>query len=291
MKALVAFLMIAILGFTTACAPKRKSEEKPLLKAYRLIDDQRTEEAIAYLEELLEKEPDNTDYKVALASAYAHKAGVRMQTLAPVVSAAKDANDLGEKLMAGLNALEGSDTKTIGTYIGDLIEANQRLLAVVGLIKAIPNVDGTGIQYIHQGLTILDGISEIRPADAVYRAVLRIVQLKHDLVSNGFTETTAANALDATCVFDPTELRKVISRQSQLLSKIVGDIAIAQPSEAKRLSEVQTKLVEKATELTSRLASSNLTNDDDPTTIEIKRALLNHGFGRLLKCGGEKNDK
>ena len=290
MRGLLALLMIALLAFATACAPKKKTEEKPLVKAYRLIDDQRTEEAIAYLEELLAKEPDNADYKVALASAYAHKAGIRVQTLAPVITAAKNANDLGEKLMAGLNALGPSDKKTIGNYIGDLIEANHRILAVVGLIKAIPDVDGTGIQYIHQGLTLLDEIEKIRPADAIYRAVLRIVELKHDLVSNGFTDTKAVNALDATCAFDPTELRKVIARQSQLISKIVGDVAIAQPSEAKRLSEVQTKLVEQATELTSRLASTNLTNGDDPATVEIKRAMLNHGFGRLLKCGGEKND-
>jgi hypothetical protein len=85
---LIKILMLVCIASCFGCGKKtnKNEQDEVVLKSYRLIDSDRADEAIELLENHLSKDSTNNTYKSVLASAYAHKGGVKIQKFIPIVN-------------------------------------------------------------------------------------------------------------------------------------------------------------------------------------------------------------
>ena len=326
--------------FSLGCS-RHRAPETTSVRAYRLIDAQRTDEAITLLEASLDKDPNNYDYKVILASAYAHKAGFRIQRLISVmdhikemsaikdpeklpVQNLKDENTKGSGIEAKNNPSKSSNAPpTTGAETPasshselansakeqDSISQGQRVdhalsqlnvmlnrfNAATSIYESVPSIRNDELIYLRQAIEILNDLgSEIKQPEALYRGALRIVLFKHilaenlvgEVVAQGFTfDAESSPASNKHCNINAAELNDAIILLGQTLIGVFTDMSIANPKNGKdmmRLADSTAGLISQMTLTTTTLVALN-----DVSSVVFKQTLLQNGFGKLIRCGGD----
>src|SRR5687767_4959672 len=81
-RAALGCVVLATIAMAGACAGERKSEvEHPIREAYALMDQGHNAKAVILLERVVSTDPDNSEARVLLASAYLGQAGVDVYEL------------------------------------------------------------------------------------------------------------------------------------------------------------------------------------------------------------------
>ncbi|KYG61775.1 hypothetical protein AZI85_06015 [Bdellovibrio bacteriovorus] len=141
------------------------TREKALSRGFSLLDDGRTDEAISYFAELSAKDP-HYHVKLALASAYAARAGVKIEKIYSFV------------VVKEIPQIEIAHAKTGEPTTG--------LLSVLRQVSAhwekVPELSSAPREDISRALQVLEDVTE--PGAALYSATLRVVYIK-SLVSEG----------------------------------------------------------------------------------------------------------
>ncbi|WP_413568340.1 hypothetical protein ACLWBD_12035 [Bdellovibrio sp. HCB117] len=141
------------------------TREKALSKGFSLLDDGRTDEAVSYFTDLSAKDP-HYHVKLALASAYAARAGVKIEKIYSFVAVKE------------IPQIEIAHSKTTEPTTG--------LLNVLRQMSAhwekVPELSSAPREDISRALQVLHDVTE--PGAALYSATLRIVYIK-SLVSEG----------------------------------------------------------------------------------------------------------
>lgn len=263
-------LLLAMLFVVGCSKDKSAAKNDEILKAYRLIDDQRTDEAIELLESSLRKNPNQYDQKVVLASAYAHKAGIKVQKLVKAVQLSKNLKDLKKKL-------PDQSSRSLAALF-------MRLSKALSTFNAIPSVSVEQSEYLRHAIEILKSLEDqIRPHDAVYRAVLNIVLFKHifeqNLFGKGDDDDLASNAR---CRVDLDLVQSTVKVLGQIMIEVFVDTAYANPKNAKGLDERIKKTEEFVISVSS--LSESLTLSNDLSNGYLKSVALESGFGKIIKC-------
>lgn len=183
------FLLIAVV----ACAPKEDSsvQRDPLETGYRLIDKGQYTDAISHLEDLSRQDP-RPEVKEALASAYAARAGLQIETYwsfivgfqAPLLSLDRVNSRLPSlKVNAILGQLDGKVPGSRSSGLAELARVISTLDLWQEKIDRIPSLKGTAREDAERALAVLQDTP--RAGGRLYRALLGLVAFKSDL-SVGF---------------------------------------------------------------------------------------------------------
>ncbi len=334
------FVCALSIFLNTGCG-RHHTAESTKVRAYRLIDAQRTDEAIALIEMALDKDPGNYEYKVVLASAYAHKAGFRIQRLISVMDHAKEMSGIKdpEKLQTHGAAIEAAEKREIenkktdvkpedaapNSLAGavppnrstgkaeskenDTISQSQRVdnalnqinvtlnrfNAALRIYESIPSVRKDEVVYLQQAIEILNELgSTIKQPEALYRGALEIVLFKYilaenligDVAVNGFSPLGGDSiATSKDCRVNVGNLNDNVILLGNTLVSIFTDMAIANPKNGKdsmRLAESTAGVISQMT-----LTTTSLVALDDVSNVVFKQTILQNGFGKLIRCGGD----
>lgn len=163
MRRLIQLTLIAVLFLTLGCQSKEEPEtrESRLSAGHRLIDQGQWDEAIAYLKKLEQQDP-HLHVKLALASAYAGRAGVRIEKIYAFLTV----KALSPFTLAP--AVVRAESKTQ--------ELMQSLARYVAHWEKIPELQAAGRRDLEQAVKVLQGQNE--PGAHLYAATLRVVLLK-----------------------------------------------------------------------------------------------------------------
>jgi hypothetical protein len=166
------FFALILLTFSfVACQPKEETEtrQSALSRGFKMMDEGKNEEAINYFAELAKKDP-HFHVKLAWASAYANRAGVRIEKIYSFAVLAPKIQDFKVQFQ-GLSFDRQTEEliKSVNTYLGRW--------------NKIPTLSAVARGDLQKALDVLAPSEE--PAVRVYAAVLRLVLLK-SVTSEGF---------------------------------------------------------------------------------------------------------
>lgn len=276
----ILLLLVASFLVTGGCAPQKSMNEAPLTRAYRLIDSQRDDEAIEYLNQLIQKD-SNQDYQVALASAYAHKAGVKIQKFAGLVGDSQKISDLPQDLKL-VDDKEKELTFKIDDFANNLSNLLVKYSKILTVYAAIPSVSSENSMYLEEAIKIMESIEKPRPSDAIYRAILRVVQFKHFVAQNLVGSIVDSQQVVKGCSLDLSAVNDSVVKLGHILVNILDDLAIANPSKAKDLAAQRAQIADETFSLTLVVTGTSVA--DEATNTFIKHVVVEESFGKLLKC-------
>ncbi len=272
--------MAPLILLAIGCGSQKSTNEAPLTRAYRLIDAQRDDEAIEYLDKIIQNEP-NPEYQVALASAYAHKAGVRIQKFASLVGDAKKISELPHELQ-----FTDNKDKETSFKVDDFAIALSSLLIkfskVLTVYAAIPSVNAADSMYLEEAIKIMDSIEKPRPSDGIYRAILRVVQFKHFVAQEMVGPIGNGHQTANGCVLDLKSINYSVVKLGRILVNILDDLTLATPSKAKDLTGQRAQIVDKTFSLTLVVTGTSVAGE--ASNAFIKHIVVEESFGKLLKC-------
>ena len=276
---------LAILLSFSGCGNKNQDRNTDtVLEAYRLIDEQRTDEAIELLESSLAKDPKNSEFKAVLASAYAHKAGIKIQKLVPILNQTDKLKKMNDKLP------DISKDKSISEKVNaGALNVAMLLTRFAGFFEtysSVPLVTKDQATYLSHAIYILNDIgSEIKPEDVLYRAVLEIILFKHVLSEGLIGEFSEPQTKDEqTCRIDLGNVNDTVIKLGKLLIDIYNDIGFANPKQAVDMKKMAEQTGESDSNIT--IATTTVTVLDEAANIFLKQAIVQNGFGKIIKCGG-----
>lgn len=166
------FLTLILLTFSLfACQSKEEPEtrEKALSRGFAMMDEGKNEQAIEYFKNLAQKDP-HFHVKLAWASAYANRAGVRIEKIYSFAVLATKTQDFKVQFQ-GLSFDRQTEEliKNINTYLARW--------------NKIPVLDVQARADLQNALDVIRKDQE--PAVRVYAAILRLVLLK-SVTAEGF---------------------------------------------------------------------------------------------------------
>lgn len=262
----------------SACQEKpRVTRIDVTARAYRLIDAQKPTEAIQLLESALQKEPENRTYRMALASAYAHRAGFKIQKLIPVLNKAQSYQNLQQSQLDPA----GPSVKPLAFNAAQLVDRSHALSQV---FASIPAVSQENSQDLMQAIDTLKELGpELLPEEAIYKVVLQVILFKHYLELSLLGPSPAQNPAQlAECRIEAKTLTESVQLVSDLLLDIYQDLGVAHPSQVPTLQRLTEETEKSRAEILKTASSFN--SMDKNSQLFLKISLVKLGFGLVLKC-------
>lgn len=277
------FLFFCILSFVfLGCSNKPENTEDPVLESYRLIDNQRTDEAIDLLETHLANDQKNNTYRSVLASAYAHKAGIRIQKLVPAISESEKLKKLSEALPK-VKADESNAKRTNADTL-NVVAWLSNLSDVFHAYSAIPVVETENLVYLRHSIYILNEIgTDIKPEDALYRAVLEVILFKNILAGTfkgGLVDSAKIDT--AACLVDIGSFNDTFVELGKILIDIYGDIGIAFPKQAASMNDQANRVKETVSKIAE--SAKVVSGLDELAKLTVKQAAKDRGLEKIIKC-------
>ena len=272
----------------TACQGNDSRDKKDdiILTSERLIDEHRTDEAIYLLEGHLVTDSNNPRLRPTLASAYADKAGIQIHVLLPIVSQASEMQAAEDNLKRVLKEISDDNDKRTGISMIQFSALLQSLSSATKMYGSIPSLSKVQSTYLSEAIGILNDIGPtILPQDALYRAILEIIQFKnvlHDEFVGEISPKFDPNNIN--CRLNQDLIVQNLSDLSRIAIAIVNDIAIANPSQTPQLKT----LTEQINNAMIKMKSENLsvTSLNASSNVFLKNAAMEAGFGKILECVG-----
>lgn len=264
------------------CSPRPQDPSKEkLLKASRLIDAGKPDEAISYLEKLIEQEPQNTDAKVALSSAYAAKAGIKVTSFAGMIINARSV----ENVMAELSKnAEPSTTPTgqVDEFLKKVSSLMSKASGVARIYVDIPEIRDDVYPYLLYAIEILEEQKDLKAEDKIFKVIMEIIVLKHMISTDLVVGIFQKDWYSQKCVLNFNKFNRSLIKTGKLVVAILEDLEVAHPSKAKELNELSGKIVSSISDLTS--AATSITVLDEASQMFLKNAIISAGIGNLAEC-------
>jgi hypothetical protein len=187
---------------------KRTSDE--LSRANFLIDKKQYSEAIYILNSRLERNPQDQKTRVLLASAYSGRAGLSMASFAVFAHEVDKWRQIDELL----------PVVDDGSWIQTVAKISFRLQVSLRAFDALPILSlPEAVADLDLALKTLDGAGRIFAGMSIFRALVRVVYFKHQLVSQYRPKLLPA------CKIASGELTTWLTSVSTEVGKIVDDVA------------------------------------------------------------------
>jgi len=298
-------ILILILIFS-GCKKNNQPKEDSIVKAYRLIDQQRTNEAIDLLESDLKTDPNNNEMKFVLASAYAHKAGIKIQKLVPIITQLEkfrgfknkkanvkkefDYNQLDqnkknivnkENSISSSTQINSSGEKQINKLAITASNFFGRMSSILETYAAIPSVSTYQVEFIKHAISLINSIgTQVNQEQALYRALLEVILFKY-LMDEIVTDETIDTSIieNQRCIINQDKLNESITLLGNLVIDINKDMALANPKHAEHLVKMNKDINQQITQFPTSLNSM-----DNASASIMKRMAIENGLGKLIKC-------
>lgn len=291
MKSLTRTVCIILFGLVAAgCSGKRDSQESgsaTLLNTYRLIDENRSEEAIVILEAELDRHPNDVRLQLALASAYSSLAGVDITKLFPSIENAvikkdfKKIRDQLDKKRQSLKTATTSEKKAALT-----IESWVALFRLISLsfetFNQIIEVNPDKLVYLYEAIGIVENIERKSRGNYLFLAVLELVAFKNELMTSSLPKVISQQKQTNRCQVDVANVPQIAIFIKESIRHIVTNLAKAYPKQEKTYSEVASYF-ESAAQMLSE-AAVGLSNADQLATALALTNGLEESVGTKLEC-------
>lgn len=280
-------ILATTLLLATACAPKKSNQHEDfVLQSYRLIDEQRTSEAIALLERELINDPGNYSYKIVLASAYAHKAGFKIQKLVPTIMQIDKLNKSTEKKenVQKETSQKSKDNGANNTTL-QIAALFSKISGALEAYSSIPVINRDESTYLVHAIRILNDLAgELKPEDAVYKAILEVVLFKHILAEDLLGEFAPPSTKgEANCRVDLETVNGTVINLGKLLIDIYTDLGFSNPSQAQKMTSIANETAEAVSDITLGITTMSII--DEASNVLLKQSAIQNGFGKIVKCG------
>lgn len=184
------FSLFCLFAAVVACAPKEDSsiQKDPLETGYQLIDKGQYTEAIGHLENLRREDP-RPEVREALASAYAARAGLQIETYwsflvgfqAPILTPERlGARGPSMRVNGVLGQMGGKSPAASQSGLIELANLLSTLELWREKIERVPTLRGPGREDAERALEVLRGNE--RAGGRLYRALIGLVAFKSDVV-------------------------------------------------------------------------------------------------------------
>ncbi|MGE0632500.1 MAG: tetratricopeptide repeat protein [Pseudobdellovibrionaceae bacterium] len=216
------------------CGRLEKKSESPQLKSYKLIDAGRSDEAIVLMERELEANPENRSYRMTLASAYAHKAGFKIQKLLPLIKNGKP--------LPSWKSIQKANAKKSKTELATLKLSwhLRNYLHFMETYRSIPDIHEDKIGYLRAAIETMQVLEKPYPEEALYRTVLNVLLLKYQIQN----EILGKKKSQDTCKIDLSFIEDRIKSVGETLIDMMSDMEIVTPKKKKEYSELREDTVE-----------------------------------------------
>jgi hypothetical protein len=238
------FTVIAFLSLSVGCTPKQNTNESPKIRAYRLIDSDREDEAIALLSAQLETPglPDEQirEYTVILSSAYSKKSGVDFKKLARFAEftdrVLKLDLDKEQKIQLEQNLEpktaandENQQANDMKTFARGLARQSQIFL----IISKIPQVTEDNLDYLEYSIFLLDNLAKKTAGDHLFLALNKIIFARSLFQSHKINELVQVQdeEKNASCTVDLKSFTEKYKYVIDVLVSALHDLAIANPEQ------------------------------------------------------------
>lgn len=274
-------LSIVISFGVVACAPGGEQESDPILKSYRLIDTQRTDEAIELLEVELSRDPKRDELRIALASAYAHKAGMKIQKFVGIVTQSERL----EKLIKSMDERKPPAEKTTAVDEASLRMANvlKRFSVVAEIYAGVPSIESQNVIYLQHAIHLLSEDKSIPAKNVVYRLILQILLFKHFLNEKWISEPEVINGKKIKqCSLSAATVNDNIVNLGRLLINIVHDVGYVDPNQAAKMKSLAARIGDEIASASLVLTGVSLL--DEAAKISLAETAKAQGFGKMVEC-------
>lgn len=230
-------LIIIYLSFVIlSCAKKENnsSHKDVVVESYRLIDEKRTDEAIQLLENALKDDEQNVDLKMELASAYAHKAGFRIQKLVPAVKQIEKLNKILKEEKKKKEEKNPAAEKKIDENASEIASILLKYTIFLETFASIPSPSQEESKILSHAISIINDLGNaIQPKHAIYRAVLSILLIKY-YMTNGLVDDPELALIKNKefCQIEVKNLSLYIRKLGELIVDVHYDLAIAHPNQS-----------------------------------------------------------
>lgn len=251
-----------------ACGKSNKvSNETPLLRSYRLIDENRTDDAINYLTSQIDERdavapsgqddsPDTTRLRVALASAYGKKAGVDVHAMAKAFQAGKSIASVKavkfDKIDEAKASNQDHQLEALAVWIVESLKG-------VEVVEVIPKIEADKIMYLQQAIRILNSTPKLLPGDLVYSALLKVIYVRAEFeVSELKTVLPTVHQENGQCIAKVSDFRDYLVRASKLLLSAYDDLGNAMPTKKAQFQKDSQVIVDLTTSIASVTAATDI---------------------------------
>lgn len=275
MRNLTTILLISVLAFVGCSRQKKQQSDNVLLESYRLIDEQRDDEAIELLQNALQKDPNNREYRMTLASAYAHYAGIKIQKLAPLVASFDSLSK------AFNNSKEISKISQVDVTLESWVTLLQQFSGIFSAYSSIPELAPDKVIYVEQAIKEINLLGKLSQNEAIYRGILRIILIKNKINTKLLGQFTNENPDQ--CKVDIDSMNQNILGIGRDVIAAMEDIQTANPDKAGEITQWKKKTADMVSDLSLITTSAMVL--DEVSTIALKKSIIEEGFLKLLKCG------
>lgn len=262
-----------------SCNKGRPKNTDLVSRAYQMIDAQQPGQAILLLERGLQEDPENPEYKRVLSSAYAHRAGFKVQKLVPILKSAQEFQRLQGQTLE--NSPEKEKVKALALDASSLVSKAGGLSEV---FASIPAVQGPQVSDMIHAIEILSELGpELQPADAIFKVILEVILFKHYLVENLLGESPASSNKELeNCQIQADLFIETFQTLSQLLIDIYSDLRIAHPSQTPQFERLTKETKESVK--TALKTAQGISSLDKNSLLFLKFTLIKTGFGKVILC-------
>lgn len=279
MKYLGYVLLIIATVSSLSCGKKSSAySDGVVVLSYRLIDSNRTDEAIELLEQNLALQPANIEYRIILASAYAHKGGFRIQRFVPVLSQRQNFSQIRNSFRR--NNSDSGESESMANSIANILMGASGLFRIYSVI---PVIEPDRIFYIRHAIEILKAVPHIESEHALYKAILEVLLFKHLFSEKLAAEfTQPANRTESSCRIDLMVVNDVTLEMGRLLIEIFSDLSISKPSSQESFQELSNDVAAAVSDIS--LATAGISAIDEVSQLFLKQLAIQNGLGKLIRC-------
>jgi len=247
------WVLIATLVFGGCQKDKAEPLCDPLDAKYKLIDRGEYNQAISELQELSVKDA-RPAVKVALASAYAARGGIRVEDYwgfvigfdAPLVPPGTiPGNATIESIQKIAKQAKGDMDPRDVRALGNLVNAMAVWERYKDRVDAIPVVSGQALVDLTEAVKVLTAVET--PGGHLYRAILNLILFKSYMVSskdlwdqlNGIIEEIIKGNIEVLCQFNFEQILSWLAPITYHLVETLNDLIIAYPDDRKDLEDAR----------------------------------------------------
>lgn len=291
-------LAVVALSGSVGCdrSPSGPSESISV-RSSRLIDEQRTEEAIQLLEPHVRANPDDIDAAVSLSAAYAHKAGFQFRNFYGMLNQILEHS---KRLKAEPDPVNTESASTAERAIATWTHHSGRMFGLIRIFEAIPSLTKSNIEFVRHGVQILNSKEQLlRPKDRAFRVLIRAVIIKHLLTQIAEPRAPVAspkkdgqNPNQKICFVDFRAVDKYINTPGGELISLFGDMSWIQPNGNEAFARTISDIRNSVSNINVFLTAVSLAND--ATLLYLKNSVVEGStttpspllpnLGQLIAC-------
>ena len=276
--------ILCALVLLSSCQRQEPKTETNIIRAYKLIDANRADEAIILLEDMSAKEPKNREILVALASANASFAGINVPSLYPAIDRAV-LQETFKKLQQEVDALSALQSagfyKPLDGFTRHWTLMFKFLSSYIDTFRDLPFIPASKSKFLFEAISILQSISDKTRGQALFSAVLRVLYLKRELTENLIPMVLTGNS-DETCKLNFKSIGVIAEYLRVSGAEIASDLGAAYPAQSKDFQANAKNLEQLSTLIQTMTSSENMLTD--AAAIMAVRIGIEESLGKVIQC-------